>query len=172
MTKIAHTPAFWIAFALIALGSAALAWRYFPEALPLIQLDVKMTRAEALASAAALGQKLELAAEDARRAAIFAHDGEAQNFVELEAGGKPRFAELLRDDFYSPYWWDVRLFKPRETAEARIRFRPDGTPYGFVRVFPESEPGPALEASAARPPDTIPSAFPWPLLRLSLALPS
>ena len=150
MQKLTHKPAFWIAFALISAGSAALAWRLFPEALPLIHLDVKMTRADALTSGAALGQKLKLAAEDARAAAIFTHDGEAQNFVELEAGGKPKFAELLRGDLYSPYWWEVRLFKPRETAEARIRFRPDGSPYGFVRVFPESEPGPALDASSAR----------------------
>src|SRR5215467_7576031 len=150
MTSVTRRASFWIAFALIAAGSAALAWRLFSEALPLIQLDVKMTRADALASGTALGQKLKLAAEDSRAAAIFTHDGEAQNFVELEAGGKPKFVELLRGNLYSPYWWEVRLFKPRETAEARIRFRPDGTPYGFVRVFPESEPGPAIDASAAR----------------------
>jgi hypothetical protein len=142
--------AFWIAFALISAGSAVFAWRLFPEALPLIHLDVKMTRAQALASAAALAQKLNLAPSDARSAAIFAHDGETQNFVELEAGGKPKFTEMLRGELYSPYWWETRLFKARETAEARIRFKPDGTPYGFVRIFPESAPGPALDASAAR----------------------
>jgi len=150
MRKVTRQPAFWIAFALIAVGSAALAWRLFPEALPLIHLDVKITRADALASGAALGQKLKLAAEDSRAAAIFTHDGEVQNFVELEAGGKRKFVELLLGHLYSPYWWEVRLFKPSQTAEAHIRFRPDGTPYGFVRVFPESEPGPALDASAAR----------------------
>ena len=57
---------------------------------------------------------------------------------------------MLQGERYSPYWWETRLFKPRETAEARIRFRPDGTPDGFARVVPESEPGPALDASAAR----------------------
>jgi len=44
----------------------------------------------------------------------------------------------------------VRLFKPRETAEARVRFKPDGTVYGFSRYVPETAPGPALEAAAAR----------------------
>jgi len=149
-TALSRRAAFWIAFALIAAGSAAVAWRLFPEALPLIHLDVRMSRAEALASGAALAEKLKLAPPDARSATIFGHDAETQNFVELEAGGKARFAEMLQGERYSPYWWETRLFKPRETAEARIRFRPDGTPDGFARVVPESEPGPALDASAAR----------------------
>jgi hypothetical protein len=80
----------------------------------------------------------------------FAHDGATQNFVELEAGGKPAFTRMLNGTLYSPYWWEVRLFKPGETAEARLRFRPDGTIYGFTRKVPETEPGPALDAAEAR----------------------
>src|SRR5206468_8580710 len=34
--------------------------------------------------------------------------------------------------------------------EARVRFRPDGTPYGFSRQVPETHPGAALDAEAAR----------------------
>ena len=36
MSGITNKPAFWVAFALFSLISAMLAWRYFPEALPLI----------------------------------------------------------------------------------------------------------------------------------------
>jgi Type II CAAX prenyl endopeptidase Rce1-like len=150
MTAITRKPAFWIAFAAISALSAVFAWRFFPQALPLIKLDVRMTRDDAIDRAGALSGKFNLAPADARRAALFTHDGATQNFVELDAGGKPRFAELLAGDIYAPYWWEVRLFKPGETAEARVRFRPDGTPYGFQLKVPEAEPGAALDAVAAR----------------------
>jgi hypothetical protein len=150
MNGITRKPAFWIAFAVISALSGVFAWRFFPQALPLINLDVKMTRDDAIDRAIALSAKLDLAPADARRAVLFTHDGATQNFVELEAGGKPRFAELLSGDIYAPYWWEVRLFKPGETAEARIRFRPDGTPYGFQLKLPEAAPGAALDADAAR----------------------
>ena len=150
MTDITRKPAFWIAFAVISALSAAFAWRFFPQALPLIKLDVNMTRDDAIDRASALSGKLDLAPADARRSALFTHDGTTQNFVELEAGGKSRFAELLTGDIYAPYWWEVRMFKPNETAEARIRFRPDGTPYGFQLKLPEAGPGAALDANAAR----------------------
>jgi hypothetical protein len=150
MTEITRRPVFWIAFAVISAASGTFAWRFFPQALPLINLDVRMTRDDAIDRASALAGKLDLAPVDAHRAALFNHDGATQNFVELEAGGKPRFAELLTGTIYSPYWWEVRLFKPGETSEARIRFRPDGSPDGFQLRLPEAEPGAALDATAAR----------------------
>ncbi len=150
MREITHKPAFWIAFALLSALCGTLAWRYFPDALPLVKLDVRMTRAAALAEGAAIAEKFKLAPADARVVAMFGHDGDTQNYVELEAGGNAKFSELLTGNLYSPYWWDVRLFKPRETAEARVRFRPDGTPYGFAREVPETQPGAALDADAAR----------------------
>jgi len=150
MTDITRKPAFWIAFAAISALSAVFAWRLFPQALPLIKLDVKMTRDDALDRASALAGKLDLAPVGSRRAALFSHDGATQNFVELDAGGKPRFAELLAGKVYAPYWWEVRLFKPNETAESRVRFRPDGSPYGFQLKVPEAQAGAALDASAAR----------------------
>jgi hypothetical protein len=150
MNGITRKPAFWIAFAVISALSGVFAWRYFPAALPLINLDVKMTRGDALTKASAIADRLQLAPPGAQRAALFAHDSATQNFVELEAGGKPAFTRMLAGTLYSPYWWEVRLFKAGETAEAHIRFRPDGTAYGFTRKVPESEPGAALDAAAAR----------------------
>ncbi|HEY7944200.1 MAG TPA: CPBP family intramembrane glutamic endopeptidase [Casimicrobiaceae bacterium] len=150
MNEITRKPAFWIAFAVVSALSAAFAWRYFPAALPMVNLDVKMTRGEALAQAAAISDRLDLAPPGAQSAVLFAHDGATQNFVELDAGGKPAFAAMIAGKLYSPYWWEVRLFKPGETAEAHVRFRPDGTPYGFARKVPEAEAGAALDAAAAR----------------------
>ncbi len=150
MSGITRRPAFWIAFAALSAICAALAWEYFPQALPLINLDVRMSRDQALEEAAAIAERLHLAAPDAYRAAMFTHDGGTQNYVELEAGGKSAFTRLLSGEIYSPYRWEVRLFKPAETAEARVRFKPDGSPYGFARTVPEDAPGAALDSAAAR----------------------
>jgi hypothetical protein len=150
MSGITRKPAFWVAFAALSAVCAGLAWEYFPQALPLINLEVRMSRDEALEKAGVVAERLHLAAADAHRAATFAHDGGTQNYVELEAGGKKAFTRLLSGEIYSPYYWEVRLFKPGEIAEARVRFRPDGAPYGFVRAIPEDAPGAALESAAAR----------------------
>jgi hypothetical protein len=150
MEGITRKPAFWIVFALLSAIAGACAWRYFPQALPLINLDVTMSREDALKRAADIADRLQLVAPDAREAALFSHDGATQNFVELEAGGKPAFTRLLAGDVYAPYRWDVRLFHPGETAEARVSFKPDGTPYAFSRKLPETEAGAALDTAAAR----------------------
>jgi hypothetical protein len=123
MNGITRKPAFWVAFAVASAICAALAWEYFPQALPLINLEVKMSRDAALEEAGAIATRLHLAAAGARRAAVFAHDGATQNYVELEGGGKSAFARLLSGEAYSPYYWDVRLFTPGEIAEARVRFK-------------------------------------------------
>src|SRR5207253_644168 len=54
MNGITRKSAFWIAFAVLSACSAVFAWRYFPQALPLIKLDVKMTRDDALERANAI----------------------------------------------------------------------------------------------------------------------
>ncbi len=130
--------AFWIAYAAAAAIALALAWRLFPLAIPLVELDVRLSRAEAIAKAEAIAARLSLAPADARAAVRFAHDETTQNYVELEGGGKRAFAALVAGDVYSPYRWEVRLFAPGETAEAVVRLRPDGEPIGFTRNVPET----------------------------------
>ncbi|HEY3177437.1 MAG TPA: CPBP family intramembrane glutamic endopeptidase [Casimicrobiaceae bacterium] len=138
MGSITHRPLFWIVYALLSVVALFIAARLFPLAIPLVNLDVKMGRNEALAQGEALGQLYALAPADARLAARFSHDSHTQNYVELEGGGRRTFAELTRGDVYAPYWWDVRLFTPGKIEEAVIRFKPDGTPAGFERRLPET----------------------------------
>ena len=152
---ITRQPAFWIVYALAAAVALAVAWRLFPLAIPLVNLDIKLARSDAVAQAEHLALRLHLAPDGARSAARFASDQAAQNYVELEGGGKPAFGALVAGDVYAPYWWEVRLFKPGDASEAMIRFRPDGTPYGFVQKVPErfvpaNPDGLALDASVAR----------------------
>ncbi len=152
---LTRRPAFWIAYAVLAAFALAVAWNLFPLAIPLVNLDVKLARHEAIDRAQALADRLQLAPEGARAAVRFNHDQPTQSYVELEGGGKTAFAELVAGNLYAPYWWEVRLFAPGEINEAIVRFRPDGAPYGFVKRLPETwvptDPaGVALDVAAAR----------------------
>ena len=46
-------PAFWIAYATLSAIALGIAWRLFPLAIPLVNLDITLSRAEALAKAEA-----------------------------------------------------------------------------------------------------------------------
>jgi hypothetical protein len=138
MAGITRRPAFWIVYAAVALTCLALAWRLFPLAIPLVNLDIKLARHDAVARALEIAKERNLVAFEPRTAARFRNDQNAQNYIELEGGGKPVFAQMVEGNVYAPYWWEVRLFKPGVVEEANIRFRPDGTPNGFSRRLPET----------------------------------
>ena len=154
MHALTRKPLFWIAYALLSAIALVIAARLFPLAIPLVNLDIKLGRTEAIAKAQALAARLALAAPEARVAARFDHDGSAQNYIELEGGGRAAFAELTRGDVYAPYWWEVRLFNLGAIDETYIRFKPDGTPNGFARRLAETyvrDPATkALDAATAR----------------------
>lgn len=154
MTGIFRRPAFWVAYVVAALVALVIAARLFPLAIPIVNLDVKTSRVEAIAAARTLATKLRLAPAGARVAARFAHDGTTQNYIELEGGGKSAFAELTRGERYAPYWWEVRLFTLGAIDETVIRLKPDGTPDGFARRLPETyvrdAATKALDATSAR----------------------
>lgn len=147
-------PAFWAAYALASLLALVVAARLFPLAIPIVNLDVRTSRADAIAAARTLATRLRIAPAGARVAARFAHDAATQNYVELEGGGKAAFANLTRGDRYSPYWWEVRLFTLGAIEETIIRLSPDGTPAGFARRLPETyvrdAARKALDAQSAR----------------------
>jgi len=154
VSALTRRPLFWIAYAVVAAVALAVAVHLFPRAIPLVNLDVRMNRAEALAAGEALAARLRLAPEGARSAARFDHDGAAQNYIELEGGGRAAFAALTQGAVYAPYWWSVRLFVPGTIEEAVVQFKPDGTPDGFSRQLPETyvrDPASkALDAARAR----------------------
>ncbi|MEP7061493.1 MAG: CPBP family intramembrane glutamic endopeptidase [Betaproteobacteria bacterium] len=152
--RLVRRPAFWVAYAVLAMFALALAWKLFPTAIPIVNVDISMSRDQAITQARVVAGRLELAPPDARAAVQFASDGAAQNYVELEGGGKPAFAALVRGELYSPYWWDVRLFTIGAIPEVKILFTPQGVPYGFGRVVAEKyvrdDATKAIGADAAR----------------------
>jgi hypothetical protein len=154
LAGITHRPAFWIAYVVVSIAALGIAAWLFPAAIPIVNLDIKTSRIEAIAKARTIAAALHVAPAGARVAVRFAHDATTQNYVELEGGGKRAFAELTRGDRYSPYWWEVRLFTLGAIDETTLRLAPDGRPVGFVRRLPENyvhDPAhKALDAQAAR----------------------
>jgi hypothetical protein len=128
---------FWIIYAIASAAALLVAVRLFPLAIPIVNLDIKISRDEAIAAARTLATRLQVAPEGARIVARFAHDATAQNYVELEGGGKQAFAALTQGERYSPYWWEVRLFTLGAIDETIVRLKPDGTPSGFARRLAE-----------------------------------
>ncbi len=146
-------PAFWIVFAALALACAVAAWKLFAQAMPIVNLEITLTRDAAIAKARELAASRGLVLPGGRQATVFNQDTQAQSYVELEGGGKEAFARLVTGGLYAPYWWEVRLFHPGVIEEASIAFRPDGTVNGFVRRLPDTyvrDPKTmALDATAA-----------------------
>src|SRR5512134_2324780 len=142
-------PALWLIVAAASLLAAVFAYRYFPKAFSIVALEITMDRERALQEARGLMARERFGPADYRQAASFALDSDTQTFVELEGGGKAAFTQMLREGLYSAYTWRVRHFKESETNETLIRFRPDGTPYGFHERLKEDAPGAALDAAAA-----------------------
>lgn len=143
-------PWFWAVFILVSLLCTIWATANFSRAFPLLSVDVTMDRTAALETAEQLAAERGWGPEDASSAVIYSANDQVQSFVELEAGGKEAYRQMLSGDFYSPYTWVVRRFREGETNETVIRFRPDGSAYGFREKMPEDEPGATLTTEEAR----------------------
>src|SRR5207245_9937995 len=94
MTK---KPALWIGLAVLAVASAAFSWRYFTRAFPLLSLDIRMDRQDALARARELATTQQLGPLDYRDAASVSLDDTVQTFGALAGGGKQAFSALRAD---------------------------------------------------------------------------
>ncbi len=143
-------PIFWIAFVAIAVACTAYSAVTFPRVFPLVSLDLRMDRDAALDSARRLADAHGWGPDGYRQAASFDLDRPVRDFVELEAGGRDAFIDLVGGDVHSPYAWRVRHFKPGEPNETEIRFTPAGEPYGFREQLPEDEPGASLDPDEAQ----------------------
>src|SRR5438552_19045243 len=134
-------PLFWIVFVVLSAGAAIFTLRNFSTAFPLVSVDLKMDRADALRSARTLAQKYAWPPTTFDEAGEFSGNQEVQNFIELEGGGKPELGRILKNKVFALYTWRVRHFKEGDPHETLIRFDPDCTPYGFLVKLPVQEHG-------------------------------
>jgi membrane protease YdiL (CAAX protease family) len=150
-TRVTRRPWFWAALVALSAAGIAFALRYYAEAFPVLSVDLRMSRAEALEAAETLARTEALGPADFSQAATFGQtDPEVQTYVELEGGGPDEFARLVSDGPYRPYVWQVRHFAEGEATETWFRFTPEGVRYGFRQILPEDSVRPNLDASAAR----------------------
>lgn len=144
-------PAFWIALLLLGLTGAFLASRLFPEAFPLLAVDVEMDRSEAMEEADTLAQRFDWGPSNARQAASFGQlDLTFQTYMELEGGGLGELNRLIREGEVILYAWKVRRFAQGAVEETEVQFTPAGTAYGFNLRLPEEAPGTNVSPAEAR----------------------
>ncbi len=168
-SNLLRKPAFWIALSIASALCVFLVFRYFGEAFSVLDLDVRMSRDQAISEARRIADDRKLStAKLTEAAASFSGDSAVQTFIELEGGGKPALKPLLggvgSDDGgneYTLYKWRVRLYSEGVEREALVAFTPDGRPAGFFSKLPEAEPGAALSADEARAIAVTTAARDW-----------
>ena len=141
---------FWVFLAAASLLAAWVSFHHFPDAFPLVNLEISMDRAAALEKAGVLAERFNWGPAGFEQAASFESDSTLQNFVELEGGGKPAFNRMLAGTLHAPYTWRVRHYREKEATETAVFFTPSGVPFGFREKLPEDQAGAAMAAEAAR----------------------
>lgn len=140
----------WILIILFCAAAGIYSWYYFPTAFPILDVEVAMDRHSAITRAREIARERDLGPSGFNLAASFSQDNEVQTFVELEAGGKDAFRNMMRTGRYHPFQWHVRLYREGESRETLVRFKPTGEVYGFKEKWPESVEGPVLAPEKAR----------------------
>lgn len=148
------SPSRFAAGALVAalVGAAALAvalW-LFPRAMPIVALEHRITREQALVRADSIIRAHGLAASATRTAVRFQSDDSLRTFVELAGGGRDSLSALVRGRDVALFSWRVRAFTPGDPREARVELGADGRFLGFERRLAEGDARPLIGADSAR----------------------
>jgi hypothetical protein len=143
-------PFLWVLLAVMSAAAAIFTFKNFSTAFPLVSIDLKMDRGNALQQARALAQKNVWPPQGFDQAAEFGADQELQNFIELEGGGKPELRRILKEKIFAPYTWRVRHFKEGDAHETLVQFTPEGDPFAFRVKLPDQEAGASKSAEEAR----------------------
>lgn len=150
LKNFTRKPIFWFIFTLTAALCTLFTIKYFSSAYSIINIKIKMDRAEALKQAAKISTQYNLGPNNYKTALLFQLDSQVRNFAELECGGKDAFLKMIDNRFYMPYCWIVRHFKEHEKNEVYIKFTNEGQPYGFHEVISDDTPGNNLSKEEAQ----------------------
>src|SRR4051812_5832891 len=95
---------FWPLQILVFFLCTFITFKYYSKAFPLVEMDIKMNREEALKAAAQLAHKYSWGPKNFRQSVIFDLDSKTQTFVELSAGtsfkGYEAFLLILKKKLY------------------------------------------------------------------------
>lgn len=150
MKNISRSPFFWIGATALSALFYFFAFHFFPQTFPIINLSITMDLDQAREQADSIAQKNNIGPVNHQSAVMFFSDSTVQTFVELEAGGKQAFIEMMEKQLYMPYQWKVRHFREHEKNESVLLFTPDGKPYGFIEAISENSAGAQLSEKDAR----------------------
>ena len=76
------------------------AFKIFPKAFPILNIDLEMTREDALQKSTEMAKIFNLGPNNPSQAAKFNVDQNAQNFIELDQGGSAKLIEILDKQYY------------------------------------------------------------------------
>ncbi len=88
----------WIVFTLFSIFCAFGAYKIFSKAFPIMNINLEMSRDDALSKAEELSGKFDLGPADNFQATTFGVDGYAQNYIELYAGGSSEFNKIVNEE--------------------------------------------------------------------------
>jgi hypothetical protein len=134
----------------LTIAAAATATWLFPRAFPILAIQDRITRDQALQRADSFIVANDLAPDSARRGIQFTADDSLRTFIELAGGGKDSLDALLRGRDVALYSWSVRAFVPGEVSEVRLRLSPDGRLLAVSRLFPDSLVRPTVDEATGR----------------------
>ena len=126
-----HSKKTWFILSLLAFICAFGAYKIFPQTFPILNINLDMSREEAISNSKNISKKFKIGPDSSFWASTFGVDGYAQNFIELDAGGTSEFIKILDNKYYEAYTWKVRQYKPNDVNEAWYSFTPEGNVYGF-----------------------------------------
>lgn len=129
----------WIIFSALSIGAIFFCHYFFKKAFPFVNLTLTVNRSQALQDADKIALSQNLGPSKHKSVAYFSTDHQVKAYVELQAGGKKAFNEMIKGSLYSPYLWKVRCFKPLSAHEVTIAFKPDGSVYEFSETIAQEE---------------------------------
>jgi len=136
---------FWVVLGILG---AVFAQKYFFRAFPEASVNFQVSREEALKRAqnfvAGLGENI----SGYQSAIVFDVDENAKVYLERELGLQE--ANRLMSSELNIWFWNVRLFKPLQEEEFRVRVSPAGQIAGYEHKIEESRSGAALDHAAAQ----------------------
>lgn len=141
---------FWLLFAGSSIVAGIASYHYFPKTFEFLDITISVNRNDVMAQAAELAKTNSIGPKDFSSTAYFSGNTYLQHYVELQAGGKNAWKDLIKEGLYHPYTWKVRHYKEGDINEVTFAFTPEGKPYGYQECISENAPGAALKSEQAR----------------------
>jgi membrane protease YdiL (CAAX protease family) len=135
----------WVALGIVG---ALFAYKYMFRAFPEASVNFQVSREEALKRAQKFISGLSENVDGYQSAIVFNVDDNAKVYLERELGLQQ--ANRLMSSELNIWFWEVRLFKPQQEEEFKVRVNPAGQVVGYEHKIDESRAGASPDRAAAQ----------------------